>query len=119
MKSRRSILLQPQVDGQLTRIFVKAGDRVSAGQPLMQIDPARQRATVSSAQASRASRVATLNYAKQAYERAQRLFEGGAVSKQELDQAHSNFESAKADVEALGAQIRQSEVQLDYYHIVA
>jgi RND family efflux transporter MFP subunit len=119
LKSRHSILLQPQVDGQLVKIFVKAGDTVEDGAVIMQINPARQQASVSSAQASRASRLATLNFARQQAERAERLFEGGAVSRQELDQARSSFESAKAEVDALGAQIRQSEVQLEYYRILA
>jgi RND family efflux transporter MFP subunit len=119
LKSRRSILLQPLVDGQLVRILVKAGDTVDANQPLMQIDPAKQRASVTSVQASRAARLATLNYAKQQSDRAERLFEGGAVSQQELDQARSSFRSAQAEVDALGAQIKENEVQLDYYRIVA
>ena len=119
LKSRKSILLQPQVDGQLTRIFVKAGDVVESGTPLMQIDPSRQQASVVSARASRTAHVATMNYAKQAFERAQRLYEGGAVSKQELDQARASFATAQAENDALGAQIRQNEVQLDYYRIVA
>jgi RND family efflux transporter MFP subunit len=119
LKSRRSIVLQPQVEGQLTRIFVKSGDTVEANAPLMQIDPAKQRATVTSAAATKASRQATLNFAKQAFERAQRLYEGGAVSQQELDQARSNYHSVTAEVDALGAQIRENEVQLDYYRITA
>jgi RND family efflux transporter MFP subunit len=119
LKSRRSILLQPQVDGQLQKIFVKAGDTVEAGAPIMQIDPARQRANVSSAQASRASRLAALQFAKQQRERAERLFTGGAISLQELEQARAASDSAQAEVDALGAQIRQSEVQLDYYRILA
>lgn len=119
LKSRRSIVLQPLVDGQLTHIFVKSGDTVDANTPIMQIDPARQRATVTSSQATQASRLATLSYAKQQMERTQRLYEGGAVSQQEVDQARSNFHSATAEVAALGAQIRENEVQLDYYRIVA
>lgn len=119
LKSRHSIVIQPLVDGQLVRIFVKSGDTVDAGQPLMQIDPSKQRATVTSVEATRASRQATLNFAQQAYERAERLYQGGAISQQELDQARSNFHSAQAEVNALGAQIRESEVQLDYYRISA
>jgi RND family efflux transporter MFP subunit len=92
---------------------------VDAGKPLMQIDPTRQQATVASAQANRASRLASLSYAKQQLERIQRLYDEAAVSKQELDQAKSNRDAAQADVDALGAQIRQNEVQLDYYRIVA
>jgi RND family efflux transporter MFP subunit len=119
LKSRRSIVLQPLVDGQLTRIFVKSGDTVEANQPLMQIDPSKQRATVTSVAATKASRQATLSFAKQAAERAERLYEGGAVSQQELDQARSNYHSAEAEVAALGAQMRENEVQLDYYRITA
>lgn len=119
LKSRRSIVLQPLVDGQLVKIFVKSGATVDANQPLMQIDPARQRAAVTSVAATRASRQASMSFAKQAFERAQRLFAGGAISQQELDQASSNYHSATAEVDALSSQIRENEVQLDYYRIVA
>src|SRR5438874_2488938 len=44
LKSRRSSNISPQVDGQITRIFVKSGDHVTAGTPLMQIDPLKQQA---------------------------------------------------------------------------
>ena len=46
IKSRRSATIQPQVDGSLTRILVKSGDQVHAGQVLMTIDPLKQQATV-------------------------------------------------------------------------
>ncbi|MFI5072992.1 MAG: biotin/lipoyl-binding protein, partial [Terriglobales bacterium] len=46
VKSRRSASIQPQVDGSLTRILVKSGDHVRAGQALMTIDPLKQQATV-------------------------------------------------------------------------
>ena len=119
VKSRRSVTVQPQVDGQLIKIFVKSGDAVEAGQPLMQIDPARQQAAVSSAQATRASRLAQLAFAKQQLERVQRLFQEAAVSRQELDQAKANYDAAQAEVAALGAQIRENEVQLEYHRVAA
>ena len=46
IKSRRSATIQPQVDGTLTKILVKSGDHVHAGQVLMTVDPLKQRATV-------------------------------------------------------------------------
>src|SRR5580700_4673166 len=46
IKSRRSATVQPQVEGVISRIFVKAGDQVKAGTPLLQIDPLKQEATV-------------------------------------------------------------------------
>jgi multidrug efflux pump subunit AcrA (membrane-fusion protein) len=37
LKSRHSAAINPQVEGQITKIFVKSGDRVTAGTPLLQI----------------------------------------------------------------------------------
>lgn len=39
LKSRHSAVINPCVEGQITKIFVKSGDRVKAGSPLLQIDP--------------------------------------------------------------------------------
>ena len=52
VKSLRSATLQPQVDGNLTKILVKSGDQVKAGQLMMQIDPLKQVATVEAQQAA-------------------------------------------------------------------
>src|SRR5471032_596554 len=47
LKSVRSTTVQPQIDGQITQILVKSGDRVRQGAPLFQMDPRRQQAAVS------------------------------------------------------------------------
>ena len=44
----------------MRRIFVRAGDRVRAGAPIMQIDPDRQQAAVSVLESQRAAREADL-----------------------------------------------------------
>src|SRR6187551_3337087 len=44
LKSLRSTTVQPQIDGQVTEVLVKSGDRVRVGAALMQIDPRRQEA---------------------------------------------------------------------------
>ena len=45
LKSRDSAVVMPEVEGQITQIYVHSGDHVSAGTPLMQIDPRKQEAT--------------------------------------------------------------------------
>ena len=55
LKSRNSSIINPQVEGYITKIFVKSGDRVKPGEPLLQIDPLKQQATVSSQDAARAA----------------------------------------------------------------
>jgi RND family efflux transporter MFP subunit len=119
LKSLRSTTIKPQIDGQITQIFVKSGDRVSQGARLIQIDPRRQQAAVSSQQAEREAREANVAYARQQQQRATELFNAGAISKQELEQAQTALRTAEASLEALQAQVQQQEVQLRYYTVTA
>jgi RND family efflux transporter MFP subunit len=119
LKSLRSTTIQPQIDGQITQIFVKSGDRVGQGDKLMQIDPRRQQAAVSSQEAERASREANVAYARQQQQRANELFAAGAISKQEQEQAQTALRTAEASLESLQAQVQQQQVQLRYYTISA
>src|SRR5258708_30054513 len=116
LKSRHSAVINPQVEGQITRIFVKSGDHVEAGTPLLQIDPLKQQATVNSQEASRAAQEANLRYAKISLERAQKLFDAGVISKQELDNAQTGYDAALAQVKAIDEQVRRQKVELDYYN---
>jgi RND family efflux transporter MFP subunit len=119
LKSRDSAAIMPQVEGQITQILVHSGDRVAAGAPMIEIDPLKQQATVKSQEGARAAQVANLSLAKQQYDRAQGLSGAGVISKQELDQAKATYESAKAQMEALDAQVNEQQVQLHYYKVVA
>jgi RND family efflux transporter MFP subunit len=119
LKSRESAVLMPQVEGQVTAILVHSGDHVQAGQPLMDIDPLKQQATVKSQESARAAQQANLVLAKQQYQRTQGLASAGVVSKQELDQAKSNLDAAQAQMESLDAQVSEQQVQLHYYKVVA
>ena len=119
LRSLHSTTIQPQIEGQITQIYVKSGDRVKAGQPLIQIDPRRQEAAVSSQEAERAAREAAVNFARQQQQRASELYAAGAVSKQELEQAETALRTAEASLKALQAQVQQQQVQLRYYTIAA
>ncbi len=109
----------PQVEGQITQIFVHSGERVEAGSPMIEIDPLKQQATVKSQQSARAAQEANLIWAKKQYERTQGLAAAGVVSKQDLDQSKQNLDAAQAQMEALDSQVREQEVQLHYYKVVA
>ncbi|MGB7218245.1 MAG: efflux RND transporter periplasmic adaptor subunit [Vicinamibacterales bacterium] len=119
LKSIRSTTIQPQIDGQITQIFVKSGDMVADAAPLFQIDPRRQQAAVSSQQAERPAREASLAFARQQQQRASELFAAGAISRQELEQAQTALQTAEANLQALQAQVEQQQVQLRYYTIAA
>lgn len=119
MKSRHSANINPQVEGFVTRIFVKSGDRVKAGTQLLQIDPLKQEATVSSQEGIEASQQANVALAKVTLERQQKLFDAGVVSKQDLDNAQSTYDAAVAQLKALQEQVKQQKVQLQYYRVTA
>jgi RND family efflux transporter MFP subunit len=119
LKSRQAAAINPQVEGQITAIFVKSGDSVSKGTPLLQIDPLKQEATLSSQEAARAAQEATLNLAKVNLERSQKLFAAGVISKQDLDNAQSTYDSAAAQLKALEQQVEQQKVELHYYKVSA
>jgi RND family efflux transporter MFP subunit len=119
LKSRHSATINPQVEGQITKIFVKSGDRVVAGTPLLQIDPLKQEATVSSQDATRLAQEANLRYAKVQLDREKKLFEAGVVAKQELDNAQTNYDAAEAQLRSLEHQVTTQQVELHYYGVAA
>jgi RND family efflux transporter MFP subunit len=119
LKSRHSAVINPQVEGQITKIFVKSGDHVKAGTAILQIDPLKQQATLGSQEASRAAQEANLRYAQTQLERERKLFEAGVVSKQEFDNAQTNRDAALAQLKSLGEQVNQQQVELRYYRVVA
>jgi RND family efflux transporter MFP subunit len=119
VKSRDSMVIMPQVEGQITQILVHSGDRVAAGAPLVEIDPLKQQATVKSQESAQAALQANALWTKQQYERNKELFAAGVVSKQDLDQAKAAMDSAESQIEAAGAQVSEQQVQLHYYKVVA
>jgi len=119
IRSLRSTTVQPQVEGIVRQVLIRAGDRVGAGQPLIQIDPDKQQATNTVTESQRASREADLAYAKQQLARLQKLFEAGAVSRAELEQAETAQKTAEAQLAAVQSQIREDQVELQYYRVTA
>ncbi len=119
LKSRHSATIQPHVEGYITKIFVKSGDHVTAGTPLIQIDPLKQLATVSSQEAARTAQEATVRYAQIQLDRERKLFAAGVVPKADVDNAQTNYDAAVAQLKALSDQVNQQQVELHYYRIAA
>lgn len=119
LKSRQSAAINPQVEGQVTKIFVKSGDHVTPGTPLLQIDPLKQEATVSSQQASMAAQDANMRLAQVSLDRAKQLFAAGVISKQDFDNAQSAYDASVAQLKALQQQVEQQQVELHYYKVSA
>ena len=119
IKSRRSATMQPQVDGNLTKILVKSGDAVKAGAVLMQIDPLKQVATVTAQQAAEQQQRAVYQYTETDLVRQSQLYKDGIISKQAYDQAMQAFQNSKAALDSASAQTKTQREQLAYYQIRA
>ena len=117
VKSRRSTTVQPQVEGFVTRILVRSGERVQPGTPLLEIDPSMQNAAVANLDSQRVSREAALRYAEQEAVRTRTLLQAGAASQAELEQADTALSTARAQLEAADAQLRQQRVALGYHRV--
>ena len=119
VRSLRSTTVQPQVEGFVRQIFVKAGDRVASGAPLVQIDPDLPQATLNTTESQRAARQADLTLAVQQLDRMRALLKAGAVSQSQVDQAEATHTAAEAQIKALDAQVRENQVELRYYRVTA
>lgn len=117
LKSRHSATINPQVEGQVTRIIVKSGDHVKAGDPLLQIDPLKQEAAVNSQDAARAAQESNVRLAKVTLERAKKLSEAGVISKADLDNAQTGYDTAVEQLKAQEHQLQQQKVELHYYSV--
>jgi RND family efflux transporter MFP subunit len=119
IKSRRSTNVQPQVEGFITHIAVKSGDRVEAGATLMEIDSRAQQAAIASEESIRSQREIDVTYARQEAERAAKLLAAGAGSQMDSDRASNALAAAEAQLRTVDERIRQLRIDLAYYRVTA
>ncbi len=119
VKSRRSASISPQIDGNITKIFVASGQAVKAGQILMQIDPLKQVAAVDQQLSAQAQSKAAYTFNQGELDRQRKLFEAGIISRQAYDTAVQNFGSSKAAYDASAAGTSVQKQTLAYYQIRA
>jgi RND family efflux transporter MFP subunit len=119
VKSRRSTDIQPQVEGFITRIRVKSGDRVGSGATLMEIDSRVQQASLQSLESVKTQREIDVSYARQEADRAAKLLAAGAASQMDADRAANALKAAEAQLRTVEEQIRTSRADLTYYRVTA
>ncbi len=134
LQSRQAVTLQPRVDGYVQEIYVKAGDRVEAGAPILRIDPAKQqavvrqsvaavassqadfesaRATLAQLRASKESTLSNVDFNQKEYARYADLTSQGATTKQKLDDVSNNLRSSRAALGQIDAQIEAQQASIN------
>ncbi|XQA79198.1 efflux RND transporter periplasmic adaptor subunit [Xanthomonas sacchari] len=106
--------LSAQTGGRVRSVAVDVGDRVAAGQVLLQLSAVEQRAGVASAQAQVRAATASADEAEASYRRYASLAGAQYVSRAQLDQARATRDAAIAARAAAAAQLAQAQQPADY-----
>lgn len=120
LKPSLQVNVGAQVNGQLTKLYVKQGDRVTRGQLLAEIDPTLQQnelrkseAELQSAQAQKQASQALLRQYLLEFRRQQTLAKEGSGVKSALEKAHAQYDSQLAQLHVNEAQIVQSQMAME------
>ncbi|WP_409283954.1 efflux RND transporter periplasmic adaptor subunit [Pseudomonas protegens] len=115
--SLHSVIIRPQVDGILTRLLVKEGQLVKAGDLLATLDDRSIRANLDQAKAQLAQNQAQLQVAQINLKRYKLLSVDDGVSKQTYDQQAALVNQLNATAQGNQAAIDAAQVQLSYTQI--
>ncbi|MBC3212337.1 efflux RND transporter periplasmic adaptor subunit [Serratia fonticola] len=120
LKPALQVSVGAQVNGQLQKLYVKQGDRVTRGQLLAEIDPTLQQnalrkseAALQSAEAQKQVTQATLKQYQLELKRQQKLDRDGSGVKSDLEKAQAQFQTQVAQLKVNDAQIVQAQMELE------
>ena len=116
--------ISANVMGQVTRLAVKEGDRVTKGQFLMEIDPRSARANADAmqanllaAQSDLASATANLAQARSDFDRAKTNRTAGIISTADFERARTTFDTAQAAQETARRRADQAKANVSQSHV--
>jgi membrane fusion protein, multidrug efflux system len=115
----RQSTLAAQVAGRVVALKVKAGDTVSAGQVLAQIDPRSAVQAEAASQSQVREARANLVNVKAKYERSRQLFAQKFISQAALDQAEAEYLAAREQTAAAMANAGQAATSKSFTVITA
>jgi membrane fusion protein (multidrug efflux system) len=113
------IEIQPRVEGWITGIHFKEGDRVTEGQLLYTIDDIQLRNRVASAQAGVAEAEVLVQKTKADLDRVEPLAKMKALSERDLDAAQAAYDAQKEALASARAMQANAQIELGYAHIKA
>jgi len=120
VKSRHRATLGPEIGGRVEKLFVKKGDRVSVGSPLLKVADGDLRAgselqsrSLDAARAAERESCEAAALAERELQRSLDLFREKIVSNQIVDQLESRRNGAVSSCSAARARTRQAEAALD------
>jgi membrane fusion protein (multidrug efflux system) len=117
IKGVQDVQISPKVGGFITRINVKEGQTVSAGQVLFEIDNVTYQAQVRQAQAAVNTAQTQVNTAKLTYDNSKQLFDNKVIGSYELQTAENTYEQAKAGLAQAEASLANAKESLSFCYV--
>jgi len=114
-----SVDVKPQVSSVVTKVHIREGQFVKAGEPLFTLDARADEANVSKARAQTDKDLAALADAQRQLARSRELFAQNFVSQGAVDTNQALVDSQKAAVNADRAAVEAARVGLSFSRIVA
>ena len=113
----QDVEIRPKTSGFLTKIYVKEGQSVEAGQVLFEIDNQTQQMQVRQAQATVNTAQSAVNTAKLTYENSKQLHEKKVIGDYELQTAENAYASAQAQHAQALAALASAKESLTYCYV--
>ena len=114
IKGVQDVEIRPKLQGFLTRINVREGQTVGAGQLLFVVDNEQYQAQVRQAQAAVNTAQQAVNTAQLTYENSKMLHENKVIGDYELETSKNSYESAKAQLAQAQAAVASAREQLNF-----
>jgi len=111
--------IQPRVEGWITSMNFREGDKVTQGQLLYTIDEIQLKNRVASSEAGVAEAQVLLEKAKADLDRVEPLAKMHALSERDLDAARAQYDAQAQSLESAKALLNNSRVELGYTKITA
>ncbi len=115
----REVQVRAQVSGILQERTYLEGSQVKQGQVMFRIEPRTYQAALSRAKGALAQEQARYRQTERDLKRIRELQKKGFASESELDNAISNFEQSKANIQAAEAEVLSKQIDLDYTTVKA
>lgn len=119
IRGQQDVDIYPQVDGKITEVAVREGERVRRGQRLFVIDQVSYRAALRTAEANLHAAEAEVATARLNCEGKRKLHDNRVVSAFELQKSENELRSAEAAAEQAEAQVTDARNNLSYTVVVA
>lgn len=119
VQALNEVELRTQVNGYITGIYFKEGEKVKKGQKLYSIDQQQYEAAYQQALANLAVQEANYSRVQKDVERYRELSKNDAIAKQQVDNAEANYIAAQKQVEASKATVQSVQTNVRYSTIIA